>query len=176
MLGIIVVEHIDINKKVYDLLKKANPKQRKERRSHRTIIIYGAVVVLVVGYFILNSVAQDADISGKITSPTTDTLITATPVPVSGVTKNIPKGMYVWIVKEIGNLVWPKKSPLKPNAPFDVVIYESDRNYTLGLYAVDKETHEKIKTWFRQNHKTGIYPGITWISKKFRLDSVTPTF
>jgi len=83
------VEGSDINKKVYDLLKKAKAKEKKRRRSdHKAKSILIITAVLVAAGTAYGAYALLTAPAGRITSPA-EASQTPRIVEISGYTKNI---------------------------------------------------------------------------------------
>jgi len=98
-------------------------------------------------------------------------------VEIEGYTKNIPlERKFIWLavdVKDLG-LCWPKRQIYNPNKPFKTMIYENGpyKNFTVSLYAVDRDFHDAILKWQDVVRVSGVEEGFPMLPDECRLDSV----
>lgn len=94
-----------------------------------------------------------------------------------GYVQSIPETAWLWLTVEIGELKWPKEPGVFVSGDaWTGEAYEGgqppDGRFSLCLYVVGKKGHKEIKTWIRDGHRTGSYPGISVIKDARRLDCV----
>ncbi|GEM_PF-3536776 len=188
----------NLKDKIKQALKEnSTDKPQKKSRDGRTplviifvlILVIGAAALIIAGMRHSSSVFSTSTISagqaaisadsstkpyGKLFSPTTGSR-TGRKVNVSGETRNLDVGQYVWLAvdkPDIG-LCWPKAGRIKLNTKFMTTIYEGgpQGHYTLSLYAVNKLINDQWQEWL--DHK--IFGGLPMPPDKRRLDAVILT-
>ncbi len=82
-----------------------------------------------------------------------------------GTIVGLPHNSYLWLAVEHSNLSWPK-GPIKiTGTSWSGRVYEGGSPpsgyFSLSLYMVDSNGHQKIINWLRSGEKSGYYPGFS---------------
>ncbi|SDU66037.1 hypothetical protein [Desulfobacula phenolica] len=154
------------------LIEQQTPPVKKPKRTPVFIVIIICLVVFGVQYSTtLFSSDSATGPYGKIILPSTGS-VTGKDVNVTGETKNLESGQYIWLAvdKPDLGLCWPKATRIKANTRFKTTIYEGGPKepYTLSLYAVTKTVNDQWQEWLEKE----MHGGVPMPPDKRRLDSV----
>jgi hypothetical protein len=148
--------------------------------------ILAAVVTLLVGNggktvalqpTTASTTSRPREIRGRILSPRRGQRIHRS-FTVEGTLSSVPDDRHVWVVVQIGNLLFPKE----PEIPATDRHWAQDvveggglpgGRLSLALFVVDRVGNRQIETWLEHGRSTGDYPGLTGIRHGIRLDVVT---
>lgn len=102
-------------------------------------------------------------LAGKIKLPANESKVDRQ-FPISGTITG--KFRHLWIVERIGELYWPKEPELKPTSEeWHGQIYEGgnppEGEFELLLVDISEKTRNIFLQWFKENRRTGSYPGLT---------------
>ncbi len=135
--------------------------KKSSLRGEAFVMVLSLILCAAIGFLYLKGYfALVIHPKGEITLPK-DQTVTATKVSVSGVTRNIIPGHYIWLVvdKDKYHQCWPKIPVSTPNKQFSEDIWEGgppEEPYTLSLYAVDKQMNDRWLAWLDRKEYNGL--------------------
>jgi hypothetical protein len=130
------------------------------------------VVVFVVGIVMIlfdgarawrrPSEAQSlAKVTGGFTRPAANT-VAPRALAAEGWTKNLERGLRLWLIVEVGTHKWPKGDELRIDADgrWQCEVYEDGTGtaFSLSLYVVNDEGTRKIRSWLDIGTLIGYHP------------------
>lgn len=102
-----------------------------------------------------------AGVTGGFTRPAAGTSATRA-VSAEGWTKNVQRGLRLWLIVEVGNHKWPKGDELRIDADgkWQSEVYEDGTGtaFSLSLYVVNDEGTKKIRSWLEIGTLIGYHP------------------
>lgn len=116
-----------------------------------------------------------ASVRGIITTPEDDDSVLRV-FDAKGTIVNLPVDFYLWLAVEHSNLSWPKGPIRITDTIWTGKVYEGgsppDGHFSLSLYIVNYEGHQKIIKWVESGQKSGYYPGFVEIEGGKLLHSI----
>jgi len=161
------------NKLKQALTENANKERSKNKNKRIFIFIVGVLLVSIFTFFGSTLFSSNTPLGpwGQIKKPNPG-MTTGQKVKVTGETKNIEPGQYIWLAvdKPDRGLCWPKMHITTPNTNFGTTIMEEgpEEPYSLSLYLINQTVHEQWKEWL-DHEKLG---GLHIPPERKRLDSV----
>ena len=77
----------------------------------------------------------------------------------SGVVTGIQHGLNLWLVVEVGDLVWPKENKITPNEEhkWSATVFEDGaaETFALALFVADSNANRRIEDWLETGRSTG---------------------
>nr|VFK19331.1 MAG: hypothetical protein BECKLFY1418C_GA0070996_105624 [Candidatus Kentron sp. LFY] len=139
------------------------------------------VIAVVMGLFfvapISSALAQEHAVRGQIDRPADRGIVPDHYRVFGTITERLPDGYHLWIVVQIGALMWPKEpevSVVGTSWRTPTPISEGGMGpYRLVLFLVDSEGQRSIEQWLRVGTATGNFPGLETIIGGRALDSIT---
>jgi len=112
---------------------------------------------------------------GKINSPKNNVIVSRR-FRAEGTIENLNTGQHLFVVVEIGGLMWPKDEANVMDKIWSCEVYEDgsppDGQFTLSLFSVGGKGYEDTKAWLERGKSTGDYPGLGTIEGSKRLNSI----
>jgi hypothetical protein len=123
------------------------------------------------------SIGAAPETGGRILAPTRGQHV-ARSFSAEGSLSGIPADRHVWLVVEIGSLMWPQEPeiPATDRRWSHALVEEGappGGRFGLALLMVDRRGNEEIGRWLEHGRRTGDYPGLAPIPNAVRLDVVT---
>ncbi len=165
----------DIKNKLKEALEANAQRETSESHNRKPFILIACITflgaVMLFGYVLLFSNTPTRGPWGQIKKPAHGKT-TGQKVRVTGETKNIESGQYIWLAvdkSDIG-LCWPKMHITESNTNFRTTVMEEglEEPYSLSLYLVNQTIHEQWKEWLEHE----IFGGLHMPPERKRLDSV----
>jgi hypothetical protein len=95
---------------------------------------------------------------------------------VKGTIEQLPMGQHLFLVVQIGGLMWPKVEVHMDGSSWVAEVREGgappNGEFALSLYSVGPKGYDEITGWFNRGNSTGHYPGLWRIADSARLDSI----
>jgi hypothetical protein len=111
---------------------------------------------------------------GKITKPKNRSSVPRL-FQVGGVIERLPAEQSLFLVVQVGGLMWPKTEVQPAGASWSAEIHEGgwppNGEFALSLYLVGQEGYVEITDWLARGDSTGHYPGMRRIKDSVRLHS-----
>ena len=125
-----------------------------------------------------NSDTEPLDIvEGGINSPRHNECVNRK-ISCAGWINKISAGQHLWIVIEVGELLWPKEGEVIPkkDGTWEKTVFEdgnpfNDR-FSIALYIANEKGHKQILNWFDAGRMTGSYCGLRGIPSTRRIDRI----
>lgn len=94
----------------------------------------------------------------------------------SGVVTGIQHGLNLWLVVEVGDLVWPKENKIAPNEDnkWNATVFEDGaaETFALALFVADSNANRLIEQWLEAGRSTGNYSQLKGIPGARRIARV----
>lgn len=121
-------------------------------------------------------------ITGAVNSPVNNQVV-GTTIECEGSISGTLNGQYIWLaISELGEnnevLYWPKEEivDIDKQGRWTAKVFEDGPGTVvdISMLLVEKEIHQKFKSWFDQGAKSGSYPGISDIKAEelFRVEDI----
>ena len=163
-----------VDREVFEILGRAKP-----IKTDRGPIVRAALVVIAV--LIAAGTAWAAYIfingpKGAFINPANG-FFTGRLVEIEGYTQNIPPDRrFIWVTVDVPGigLCWPKRPIYRLNGPFKTKFLEQgpNREFIVGLYAVDHSYNTEILKWFEECRITKSAAGFPLLPPDYRLDAI----
>jgi hypothetical protein len=93
-----------------------------------------------------------------------------------GTADNLPTDKHLFLVVQVGGLLWPKSEVQVNNSAWVSEIHEGGNppngQFTLSLYLVSRKAYENIAAWEERGQTTGHYSGLRSIGAGIKLHSI----
>lgn len=135
--------------------------------------LLGALVALL-GTFVVRNDTDKA--VGTIDYPTPGSMVGRT-IKCSGSVSNLSRDQHLWLIVEVNEKLWPKEGSVQPQKDGSWVhtIFEDPPKeregglFSIALYVVNSEAHQRIQNWLDSGRSTHQYPPFKGISGSRRL-------
>jgi hypothetical protein len=95
---------------------------------------------------------------------------------VQGTIEHLPMGRHLFLVVQVGGLLWPKADVRTAGASWTAEVHEGgappNGQFRLSLYSVGEKGYAEITNWLERGASTGHYPGLRRINDSVRLHSI----
>jgi len=112
---------------------------------------------------------------GKINSPRNNATVSRH-FQAEGTVDNLQAGQHLFVIVEIGGLMWPKGEAQLNDKTWACEVYEGgsppDGRFALSLFSVDDKGYDDVNAWLERGKSTGDYPGLTTIDACKRLHRI----